>query len=106
MLDKKPRRVIIKEVPESGELPDHLVHVMRVMGRMEHEEAQRFATEAVTPTLERMHGSVKDPENPFKHLIAALSAYLVAELGAPKWRCQEGSWGPQDAAAVAQGSEE
>jgi nitrate reductase delta subunit len=95
----------VHEVPESGELPDHLVHVLRVMGRMDQEEAQRFATEAVTPTLERMIKSVKDEDNPFRHLIAAVSAFLVAEFGAPKWRCEAGAWGPQEA-AVAQGREE
>lgn len=96
----------VHDVPETGELPDHLVHVLRVLGRMDDEEAQRFATEAVTPTLERMVGSVKDPANPFRDLIAAIARWLVVEFGAPRWRCEEGAWQEGEPAALAPANEE
>lgn len=96
----------VYDIPETGELPDHLVHVLRVLGRMEPDEAERFATEAITPTLQRMISSVKDDDNPFRHLIAAVSAKLTADFGPPKWKCEEGSWDLQEAAGVAPGNEE
>ena len=73
---------------------------------MEPDEAERFATEAITPTLQRMISSVKDDDNPFRHLLAAVSAKLTADFGPPKWKCEEGSWDLQEAAGVAQGNEE
>ncbi|RKZ16348.1 hypothetical protein DRQ53_06630 [bacterium] len=92
------------EVPETGELPDHLVHVLRVLGRMEDSEAERFATEAVTPTLKRMVGSIKDQDNPFRHLLTAVSTRLIAEFGGPKWTCEEGTWETREAAGAGQGN--
>jgi nitrate reductase delta subunit len=39
---------------ESAELPDHLTHALVLLGRMEPERAQEFATACVLPALEKM----------------------------------------------------
>ncbi len=74
------------EVPETGELPDHLVHVLRVLGRMDPEEARRFAADAVIPTLHRMTDSIQDKNHPFLHLLKAVSLQLVTDFGNPTIR--------------------
>ena len=41
-------------VAESAELPDHLTHVLTLLGHMEPERAQEFATTCVLPAVEKM----------------------------------------------------
>ncbi len=70
-------------VEETQELPDHIAHVLRALGRMEGEEASRFATEAVVPALECMAASLESKDNPYKDLLLATQELLVADHGAP-----------------------
>jgi hypothetical protein len=39
---------------ESGELPDHLTHVLRLLGRAEDATARELAASCVLPALEKM----------------------------------------------------
>ncbi len=52
-------------LPESTELPDHLTHVLSVLGRLHGEEADDLAARYVLPSLEKMLTSVKDSEAPY-----------------------------------------
>lgn len=94
------------DLQETGELPDHLVHVLQVLGRMDETESERFATEAVTPALHRMIAAISKKENIFKHLLEATAALLEADFGPPKWKCNEGDWALRDDQAQANGSGE
>ncbi len=66
---------------ESGELPDHLTHVLQVLGRMERPEADAFATEAVLPAVQRMLPGVKGKDNPFEQVLRAVELVLTARHG-------------------------
>ncbi|HHQ48346.1 MAG TPA: nitrate reductase molybdenum cofactor assembly chaperone [Acidobacteria bacterium] len=65
-------------IAESGELPDHLGHVLPLLARMGADEAGPFAERFVAPALEKMSASLEDTANPYRHVLAAARA-LVAE---------------------------
>lgn len=63
-------------VPESSELPDHLTHALRVLGRMSENERRRFAARSIAPALEKMLDGIPREGNPYRHLIDAYDALL------------------------------
>jgi nitrate reductase delta subunit len=67
---------------ESTELPDHLTHVLAVLGRLEPEHADDFATACVLPAVERMCAALSGKENPYEHALGAIRTFLVARHGA------------------------
>lgn len=71
------------DLAESVELPDHLSHVLAVLGRMEDAEAGFFARDCVLPALERLAAGLHGKENPYQHLVAALRQVLTADHGPP-----------------------
>jgi nitrate reductase molybdenum cofactor assembly chaperone len=66
------------EIAESGELPDHLTHVLPVLASMPEEEAQVFSHACVFPALHKMQTSLEKNQSPYRHLIRCL--LLVLEL--------------------------
>jgi nitrate reductase delta subunit len=74
------------ELNESAELPDHLTHVLAVLARMEPEEGDRFATEAVLVATELMLSGLKDKNNPYEHVLRAVQCVLTANHGAARQR--------------------
>ncbi|MCL4523194.1 MAG: molecular chaperone TorD family protein [Acidobacteria bacterium] len=89
-------------IAESGELPDHITHVLAVLGRMPAGEAEEFAVACVFPALEKMRAGFDDNKegNPFKDVLDALAsmlrgqhgdALLDAAAGAPALRVLQGS---------------
>lgn len=67
---------------ESTELPDHLTHVLAILGRMEPDRADDFATACVLPAVERMCASLAGKDVPYEHALGALRTFLVARRGA------------------------
>jgi nitrate reductase molybdenum cofactor assembly chaperone len=65
------------ELAESVELPDHLTHVLALLGCMESEEALRFAHACVTPALGKLVEGLKKDETPYLDLAEALAAVLA-----------------------------
>ncbi|MEK7264078.1 MAG: molecular chaperone TorD family protein [Bacteroidota bacterium] len=65
-------------IEESTELPDHLTHVLLVLGRMEKEEADFLAEKYVLPSLIKISESFKEKEteNPYQHLLLALQHFI------------------------------
>ncbi len=61
---------------ESTELPDHLTHVLTLLGRMESEEAQSFAQACVAPAMGRLLEGLKKSGSPYLSLLEAVSAVL------------------------------
>lgn len=66
---------------ESTELPDHLAHVLAVLGRMEPEQADDFAAACVLPAVERMRTSLAGKDVPYEHALEAVRIVLVARHG-------------------------
>ncbi|MBI3669601.1 MAG: nitrate reductase molybdenum cofactor assembly chaperone [Acidobacteria bacterium] len=61
---------------ESTELPDHLTHVLAVLGRMEPEEADEFAAACVHPALDKMRAGLGGKNNPFENVLEAIARLL------------------------------
>lgn len=59
-------------IAESTELPDHLTHVLPLLGRMDCEEAGQFAGSYLLPALEKMLASIKGKNNPFENVLKAV----------------------------------
>ncbi len=57
---------------ESDELPDHLSHVLAVLGRMEPETGCEFAARFVLPAMAKMMDGFKDKQNPFENVMKAI----------------------------------
>lgn len=68
-------------LPESTELPDHLSHVLRVVGRLTAAEADRLLSKSILPALEKMIGGLTRQENPFGNLLEAVRCILLSPCG-------------------------
>lgn len=64
-------------IPESTELPDHLTHVLALLGRMEAGEADAFAAESVIPALDKMLAGIAGKDSPYEFLLSALRKTLA-----------------------------
>lgn len=69
-------------VEETSELPDHLTHILRLIGRMEHGEAALLAGESVLPALEK----IRLPEgSPYRPVFETIIGKLRGDFpGAPR----------------------
>lgn len=63
-------------VEESSELPDHLAHVLAVLGRMDQPEADELAQACVLPALEKMLSGVAGRNNPYENVLKAVRSVL------------------------------
>ena len=59
-------------IAERGELPDHLLHVLPLMARLEAADAERFATRFLVPALEKIAAALPEG-NPFRSLVNAVA---------------------------------
>ncbi len=66
---------------ESTELPDHLTHVLAVLGRMEESAGRDFASACVQPAVEKICAALADRDNPYEQLLGALRTFLAARYG-------------------------
>ena len=69
------------EIIETGELPDHLTHVLPVLALMPEDEAQQFSHACVFPALHKMQVSLDKNQSPYRHLIRCLVEVLEQEYG-------------------------
>jgi nitrate reductase molybdenum cofactor assembly chaperone NarJ/NarW len=63
-------------ISESEGLPDHLTHVMPLLGRMPAEEAAGFAAEYVVPALRKIEAALSGTQNPYLHLVRAVARQM------------------------------
>ncbi len=56
-------------IPEITELPDHLTHVLQLLGRLEPELADDLAGRYVIPALEKMLAGVEGKDCPYEELL-------------------------------------
>ena len=68
---------------ESDELPDHLTHVLQVLGRSEPEEATRLARLAVIPAVEKAAKGLAERDSLFLPVLRGIRAELLALAGLP-----------------------
>jgi len=61
---------------ETQELPDHLTHVLAVLGRMAPDKADEFAAACVLPALEKIRAGLAGKDNPYKDVLDALAGLL------------------------------
>lgn len=63
-------------IRESSELPDHLVHALQLLARMEEERAEEFATAIVLPALFKMLPNFQGQDCPFANVMDAVWSVL------------------------------
>ncbi|MFO0903240.1 MAG: nitrate reductase molybdenum cofactor assembly chaperone [Pirellulales bacterium] len=68
-------------VPESGELPDHLTHVLPLIGAMPEGEAKRFVPACVQPAVLKMQAALGRGDSPYQGVMNALAAVLGSVWG-------------------------
>ncbi len=66
-------------IAESTELPDHLTHVLPLLGRMDREEAGQFAASYLLPALEKMLASLAGKNNPFENVLKAVERLVSTQ---------------------------
>ena len=64
-----------------GELPDHLVLVLRFMPAMTAEEQDDLVQYVLKPGVDRMAGVFSRSGNPYRYLIQSLLATLTRQVG-------------------------
>jgi nitrate reductase delta subunit len=67
-------------LPESGELPDHLSHVLPLLDHMPADERAPFAEKFLLPALEKLASGLQKTESAFLPLIQAIQAQVSATL--------------------------
>lgn len=60
------------DVQESAELPDHLVHVLHLLSRMDGDEADAFIRTYLLPALKKMLDGFSKQSSPYEHVLRAL----------------------------------
>lgn len=71
------------ELPESGELPDHISHVLAIVSSMPDEDAARFVRACVQPAVEKMTQALAGKETPYADVVACLALALRHAWGEP-----------------------
>jgi nitrate reductase delta subunit len=66
------------EIPETAELPDHLTHLLALIGRMERQDAVELAGQFLLPALAKIQDALK--ENPYESVIAAVRTQLETDF--------------------------
>lgn len=67
---------------ETTDLPDHVRHVLPVLGRLSPEAADRFSTACVLPAMETIRDGLEKMDNPYHALAAAVCTWLESRHGA------------------------
>jgi len=63
-------------IAESKELPDHLSHVLELLGRMEPGEAEEFAGACVVPALAKLLEGLRRGDSPYTDLLESIAAVV------------------------------
>ena len=62
---------------ESPELPDHLTHILPVLGRIDPEDASILAGRWVLPSVEKMADVLAKEESPYESVLRCIAEVLV-----------------------------
>lgn len=66
---------------ESTELPDHLTHVLRALGRMPQSQGQTFAGRYVLKALDKMLTGMRGQNCPYEEVLEAARAVVLSPYG-------------------------
>lgn len=66
-------------IPESGELPDHLSHVLSLLVRMEPQEARNLRDVFLLPALNKMLMGFPDQDNPYRTVLQVIAKLLSSD---------------------------
>ncbi len=66
------------QIPESRELPDHVTHLLPLLGRLPAPEAAAFAREFLVPVLGKIQEALERAASPFRYLAEAVRRLLAA----------------------------
>lgn len=69
-------------VAETTELPDHLTQVLRLLGRMDEDDAHTLVARAVMPCLKRVREHI-DAGNAYGGAVVAVTRVLASPAAAP-----------------------
>lgn len=59
-------------IRESCELPDHLIHLLPLVDRLESGDRQEFIARHLGPALSKMLAAFENKATPFQHVLAAI----------------------------------
>jgi nitrate reductase delta subunit len=87
------RRLLFETgVEESNELPDHLVLLLRALGRAEKGRADRLTRLTVLPAIRKIGKALEEKKSPYRPLIASIALALGGvPAGATSAEPEEGS---------------
>jgi nitrate reductase delta subunit len=80
-LVKMRRQLTRFALSDSSELPDHLTHVLAVLGCMPPEEAAEFAGACLLPALGKMRASLAGSANPFEPVLGTIALLVERRYG-------------------------
>lgn len=63
-------------VEERGELPDHLMSLLPAIGRLDADDASRFAGTYLVPAVDKMLSGLEDKANPYEQILRAIQIVL------------------------------
>ena len=70
-------------VAESAELPDHLTHTLRLLGRMDASAAEQFARKFTAPAVAKLLAALEQTKTPFAAPVRAVREALPAKTEIP-----------------------
>ena len=66
-----------ENLPESGELPDHISHCLLLLAQLDLEDGREFTKSYLLPAIEKIRRGFKDKEtNPYRNVVDVLHAVL------------------------------
>ncbi len=72
----------LAQIPEGAELPDHLTHALRLLGRRDDAWAADFTAAILLPALMKMLEAFRGKDAAYEHLLLALAATLREDFPA------------------------
>ena len=69
-------------VPENGELPDHLTHILLLIDAMDPGERSKFVSTYVLPAVSKMVKALAGSGNPYEEVMTAIEGVLQRTPGA------------------------
>lgn len=73
---------------ESGELPDHLTHVLALLGRLGSDRAEEFSRDFVSPAVSKLMSALDERKSPFAIAMRAVWEALPARGPIPKTKIE------------------
>ena len=65
-------------IVESSELPDHLSHILQLLGRLEDADAKRLSETHVLPALKKMQEGMIGKNNPYEDVLGVVQHLVEA----------------------------